>query len=288
MNVSRLSVVADLPEDAADPPEGPTAEPSKRLSDLERRTLAGHERTIRSLHGHLLKAGAALKTIRDDRLFRETYRTFAAYCKDRWGFTASRSRQLIDAAETVTTVTLSGLPAPVTERQIRELVPLRHDPKAALAVWEEATTRHGARPTAKHVQEAIQRVRPDSAPPTTKPAGRPDSNDQPVKGAPQEGEEKAPPQHQEEVQHEEDRQAEDLELKVEDDRREELGIVKKAMLIFGDCEFNPSALKKELAKDGELGPADVHSAFIGLRALDHEYRLLTIRKFPSWGWETIR
>jgi len=46
---------------------------------------------------------------------------FEGYCRERFGFSDSRGRQLIAAAKTVTAVTELGLPAPKTEREAREL-----------------------------------------------------------------------------------------------------------------------------------------------------------------------
>lgn len=67
------------------------------------------------------EVGSALLEIREQRLYRETHKTFQAYCQARFGFSDSRGRQLIAAAKTVTAVTQQGLPAPKTEREAREL-----------------------------------------------------------------------------------------------------------------------------------------------------------------------
>lgn len=68
-----------------------------------------------------VEVGNALMEIRDARLYRDTHETFEAYCQERWGWSASRSRQLIAAAKTVTAVTAQGLPAPKTEGEARRI-----------------------------------------------------------------------------------------------------------------------------------------------------------------------
>src|SRR5205807_350821 len=45
----------------------------------------------------------------------------AGYCRDHFGFSDSRGRQLIAAARTVTDVTAAGLPSPSSEGEARRL-----------------------------------------------------------------------------------------------------------------------------------------------------------------------
>lgn len=44
------------------------------------------------------EAGAALRELRDKRLYRSTHRTFEEYCYERFGYTRRRPYQLIEAA----------------------------------------------------------------------------------------------------------------------------------------------------------------------------------------------
>jgi hypothetical protein len=85
----------------------------RRLADLEQAV----ERGLQTFH----EVGSALLEIRDERLYRETHKTFEDYCRERFGFSGSRGRQLIAATRTVTAVTERGLPAPKSEREAREL-----------------------------------------------------------------------------------------------------------------------------------------------------------------------
>ncbi len=84
-----------------------------RLAELE----AVVDRGLQTFY----EVGSALLEIREQRLYRQSHKTFEGYCRERFGFSDSRGRQLIAAAKTVTAVTEQGLPAPRTEREAREL-----------------------------------------------------------------------------------------------------------------------------------------------------------------------
>jgi hypothetical protein len=88
-----------------------TLSEGSRLAELEAVVERGFQTFI--------DVGQALQEIRDGRLYRATHATFAEYCRERFGFSDSRGRQLIAAAKTVTDVTLRGLPAPQTEGEAR-------------------------------------------------------------------------------------------------------------------------------------------------------------------------
>ena len=87
-------------------------------------SLAECEATIERGVRSYIEAGEALRTIRDDQLYRETHGTFEDYCRERWGWSRQRSLQLIDAASVTTIVVSLNAPAPANEGQARELVGL--------------------------------------------------------------------------------------------------------------------------------------------------------------------
>lgn len=91
---------------------------------VEAEELARCETVIARGLKTFIEVGEALTTIRDSRLYRQSHPTFDAYCKERWGWTAGRARQLIGAAETATNVAIAGGTAPATESQARELAGL--------------------------------------------------------------------------------------------------------------------------------------------------------------------
>lgn len=98
------------------------------LSKTGKRMLAEAEARIEAGLATFMEVGQALVTIRDGRLYREDHGTFEDYCRDRWGFTGRRARQLIDAAEIGTTVPVAN------EGQARALAGL--PPEQASEVYE--------------------------------------------------------------------------------------------------------------------------------------------------------
>jgi len=71
------------------------------LNSLERTKLRKAEKTIRNGQQTFLDVGNALIVIRDGNLFRETHKSFKAYCRDKWGFEDRYARRLISGAEVV-------------------------------------------------------------------------------------------------------------------------------------------------------------------------------------------
>lgn len=128
------------------------------LKASEQADLAQLEAVIERGMNTFIEVGAALYTIRDQRLYRSDFETFEAYCQERWGFSDSRARQLIGAAQTVTTVTAGGLPAPTSERQARELSRVPESERAE--VWRETVERTEGNPTAAAVRETYEAARP--------------------------------------------------------------------------------------------------------------------------------
>lgn len=124
------------------------------LDQSERKRLDKLEGVI----GHILRsfcdAGEALRSIRDERLYRVEFSTFEAYCKERWGIVASRARQLIAAAavvenlESVTTVTLTS------ERQARVLAPLPPEKQREALEVARSTAPRGI-VTANHLKAVV-------------------------------------------------------------------------------------------------------------------------------------
>lgn len=126
-----------------------------QLTFAEGERLAACEETIERGLKTFVEVGEALREVRDARLYRARYATFEDYCRERWGFNDSRARQLIAAAETVTNVTVEGVPAPSSEGVARAL-PREAD--AARETWAAAVEEHGERPTARQVAETRERL----------------------------------------------------------------------------------------------------------------------------------
>ena len=84
------------------------------LSKLETNDFKNLERIIESGLRTFEDVGNALASIREKKLYRAEHDTFEAYCKQRWGFSSSRARQLVAAAEVV-----KEFPQVSNERQAR-------------------------------------------------------------------------------------------------------------------------------------------------------------------------
>ena len=130
------------------------------LSVVEVQRLEALESVIDAGMQTFVHVGNALLEIRDNRLYRNTHRTFEKYCRERWGVNSSRARQLIDAAEVVEnlkSVTMVTL-LPAVERQARPLTSL--PPEQQPAVWQRAVeTAPNGKITQAHVQAVVDKHR---------------------------------------------------------------------------------------------------------------------------------
>lgn len=124
------------------------------LPAVDQSRLDACEKVIERGLASFVEVGEALLTIRENKLYRASHGTFEGYCQKRWGFTDRRARQLMDAAEIGTMVPVS------TERQARELAPLRDQPEALREAWRDVEERTGGKPTATAVREAVERREP--------------------------------------------------------------------------------------------------------------------------------
>lgn len=115
------------------------------------RSLAEHEAIIERGLNTFVEVGTALLAIREERLYRAEHSTFEDYCRERWGMSERRARQLMSSAEVVGTIVPTGLPAPANEGQARELARVPEERRAE--VWRETVERTNGRPTAAAVRE---------------------------------------------------------------------------------------------------------------------------------------
>jgi len=132
------------------------------LNDSQRERLLGDCEGLIGKHLEgFVAVGIALRVIRDEKLFEGLrYKTFQAYCRERWGFQRARASQLISAAGVAEAVynckQIDRLPA--NEAQVRPLVNL--EPKQQVAVWKGAVKKAGNdKPiTAKMVEQEAAKV----------------------------------------------------------------------------------------------------------------------------------
>ena len=128
-------------------------------------SLAECEETIaRGVRGYV-EAGEALRTIRDERLYRETHGTFEDYCRERWGWTDAQSNRLILASGVTHQLVSLGSPAPANEAQARELVGLPAEDAAHIMRTAAET---GQTVTARIIRETrVQITQPKETPKET-------------------------------------------------------------------------------------------------------------------------
>jgi protein gp37 len=98
-----------------------------------------------------IEGAAILLEIRDSRLYRQSYRTFEDYCRERWNLSRRRAYQLIGAGEVIENVNHGSQILPENERQVRPLTDL--EPAQQREVWRQAvSTAPAGKITAAHVK----------------------------------------------------------------------------------------------------------------------------------------
>jgi len=107
--------------------------------------------------------GNALLTIRDERLYREQWGTFEAYCWDRWGLKRFRAYELMEAATVVANVgNFLHLPAPERESHAAPLAPLEPDQQREAWAMAVETVPEGKKITGAHIKRVVEQItRPD-------------------------------------------------------------------------------------------------------------------------------
>lgn len=102
-----------------------------------------------------VEVGAALKAIRDERLYRETHDTFGDYCKDRWNIARRTAYQLINGSQATENVRDCAQVDPTNEYQARPLTQL-DTPAEQREAWAEAVEQcEGEQPTARVVEQVM-------------------------------------------------------------------------------------------------------------------------------------
>lgn len=126
-----------------------------KLTAIEKSLLIKYESVIDKGLRSFVTVGKALCVIRDDRLYRETHKTFEAYVQQRFGLIRQRAYQIIDASEVV-----ASLPAnrqsEVGESKAAELkdVPTNKREEVLNKANKAAQAKGKSKATAKDVKEA--------------------------------------------------------------------------------------------------------------------------------------
>jgi hypothetical protein len=109
-----------------------------RLSELEKAISKGQKQFV--------AVGLALAEIRDAKLYRGDFKTFAEYCETKWGFKRSYAYQMIESAGVA--VAVSAIADISNEAQARELARVAPEQRA------EVLAAAGPTPTARSIREA--------------------------------------------------------------------------------------------------------------------------------------
>ncbi len=118
-------------------------------------------RLERQVEKAFYQAGLALQTLRDQKLYRSTHKTFQEYCQDRFGFTKRSAYYLINAVEIVDNLKKCEPMVhilPTNERQCRPLKSLK--PEQQGEAWNKAVERaQGKVPSGKIVKEVVHQLK---------------------------------------------------------------------------------------------------------------------------------
>lgn len=131
-----------------------TVEEKIELSQLEERV----ERGLRAF----CEAGLALRQIRDNRLYRESYDVFEDYCRDRWDLGKSYAYELIAAAEVQEN--LSGVPDAPRLTSVSQARPIAGLPPEQQVEVVQAAVAETGKLTAATVTAAAERLHPKFQP----------------------------------------------------------------------------------------------------------------------------
>jgi len=161
------------------------------VEELSEDELKERQRLEQKVERAFFEAGLALRELRDKKLYRNTHKTFEAYCQQRFGYKRARSYQLIDAAivfenlstssseadtqqnrEILSTISrqnsfseneqqhiaLSTRILPTKETQVRPLAKL--EPEVQRKVWQQAVEQaDGKVPTERLVRSIVERLK---------------------------------------------------------------------------------------------------------------------------------
>lgn len=139
---------------------------TESISTAESERLRECEQVIERGLTTFVEVGTALTEINKSRLYRADYGTFEDYCRERWHMSRARAYQMIEAASVVGDLsTTVDIPAPASERQVRELAAVPAEKRAD--VWREAVETapkdDAGKPkvTAAHVARVVRPSEPE-------------------------------------------------------------------------------------------------------------------------------
>lgn len=129
------------------------------LTAPERSDLRRLEAVVEKGIQTFVDVGKALKQIRDDKLYRENWHTFEAYCEDRFDFKRNYANKLIVSADLTELAKDLGTTVPKNERQARELAKVpEEDWQDVIDEVAEVQQETGKPATASTFKQAAEKV----------------------------------------------------------------------------------------------------------------------------------
>ncbi|MER6816436.1 hypothetical protein ABT299_44845 [Spirillospora sp. NPDC000708] len=152
-NATDSDAAASLGQPLPEPVETPDA--AGPLDPEERSLFKLCEKKVTTLRDAFLDAGKALENIRDRRLYRETHKSFEAYCRERWTMSRVQADRLIRAGRIAAKLKPIGF-NPV-ESQMRAVGPVdkRHGVDAAITVYRTVAEADGVTVTADVLKRVV-------------------------------------------------------------------------------------------------------------------------------------
>jgi hypothetical protein len=130
------------------------------LSATEKKMLEHHETIIEQGVRSIVEVGSSLLAIQRGRLYRSEFKSFNAYCRDKWGFGRQRGTELINAAITSEELHANGVQIDtLNERQLRPLAGLANADQRVPALTRAQELAGAAKMTSRHVQEAVDELK---------------------------------------------------------------------------------------------------------------------------------
>lgn len=165
------------------------------MTDAEKSDLVKLEQRIVKGMAVVIDVALALREIKDRLLYRDGYPSWSAYCEGRWGKSRDWGYNLIswiNSLELIQPHLPPEIPPP-TERESRELTPLRDEPAKMGVCIVHATDdskAQGKKRTAKHVKKRVKEMIGEDGYGTDAPDI--DQDDKPAKPLSEPGSEPAP------------------------------------------------------------------------------------------------
>jgi hypothetical protein len=105
------------------------------------------------------EAGAALRELRDRRLYRSMHKTFEDYVRERFGYSRITAHYKIAAAAVVDNLLTNGEQIlPTNERQVRDM--MRHSPQLQCSIWSQSVEKAGGKvPSSRIVKGIVEQLR---------------------------------------------------------------------------------------------------------------------------------